>query len=250
MLRKSLPAEVAAAQVRQARRMEIVGQLTGGVVHDFNNILTVISGTIDILAEAVADRPDLAAITTLIGEAAARGAVLTSSLLAFSSGQPSQPRDVDVAALLADAARLLRPTLGEQIEINSRPVAGVPLALADPSLLMAAILDLAILARDAMPGGGKLDFAAGDADGERSAEDFVMIAVSASGHGGIADHPKPVFAKLGLVEDFVRQSGGHLEAESEAGRGTSVRMYLPRAPGVAQSPPEAAGLIAGPIRRK
>jgi signal transduction histidine kinase len=92
--------------------MEIVGQLTGGVVHDFNNILTVITGTIEILAEAVADRPELAAIARLIDEAASRGANLTSHLLAFARGQPSQPRDVDVNALLLDAARLLRPTLG------------------------------------------------------------------------------------------------------------------------------------------
>src|ERR1700738_2712830 len=101
-------AEAAEALSCQTQRMAIVGQLTGGVVHDFNNILTVISGTIDILAEAVADRPDLAAIAGLISEAATRGANLTSTLLAFARGQPSQPRDVDVDALLADAARLLR----------------------------------------------------------------------------------------------------------------------------------------------
>ncbi len=238
MLQKLLPAEVAEAQVSRARRMEIVGQLTGGVVHDFNNILTVISGTIDLLAEAVADRPDLAAITTLISEAAARGAGLTSNLLAFSCSQPSQPRDVDVASLLADAARLLRPTLGEQIEISSTPVAGVQRVLADPSQLMAAILHLAILARDAMPRGGKLGFEAGRADLEISADDFVLIAVSASGYGSIAEYPEPAFADPGVVEDIVRQSGGHLEVRSEADRGTSVRVYLPRATAVAQPPDE------------
>src|SRR4030088_2364110 len=106
--REGLDAQkVAAAQIAQARKMAIVGELTGGVVHDFNNILTVISGTIEILAEAVADRRDLAAIAGLMSEAAARGANLTSNLLAFARGQPSQPRDVDVNALLADAARLL-----------------------------------------------------------------------------------------------------------------------------------------------
>ena len=219
--------------------MEIVGQLTGGVVHDFNNILTVISGTIDILAEAVADRPDLAAIATLIGEAAARGASLTSNLLAFSCGQPSQPRDVDVASLLIDAARLLRPTLGEQIEIGTKPVAGVPPALVDPGQLMAAILNLAILARDAMPEGGKLSFEAARAGSEISPEDLVMIAVNASGHGAIADHPELVFTELSSIEDLVRQSGGHLEVSREAGRAISVRIYLPRTTGVAQSPAEA-----------
>src|ERR1019366_7560217 len=90
MLQKSMPAEAAEAEVCQAQRMEIVGQLTGGVVHDFNNILTVIAGTIEILAEAVADRPELAAIARLIDEAAARGASLTLHLLAFARGRPSQ----------------------------------------------------------------------------------------------------------------------------------------------------------------
>ena len=135
MFQKSLPVEAAEAKVCQARRMEIVGQLTGGVVHDFNNILTVISGTIEILAEAVADRPDLAAIAGLITEAAARGANLTSNLLAFARGQPSQPRDIDVNALLVDAARLLRPTLGEHIEIDALRTADVSIALVDPNLL-------------------------------------------------------------------------------------------------------------------
>jgi signal transduction histidine kinase len=233
MLQKSLPAEIPETQASLARRMEIVGHLTGGVAHDFNNILTVISGTIDLLAEAVADRPDLAAVTTLISEAAARGASLTSSLLAFSRGQPSQIRDVDVASMLADAVRLLRPTLGAQIEISSKPVAGVQLVLMDSSQLMSAILHLAILARDAMPEGGKLGFEAGHADLEISAEDFVMIAVSASGHGSIAGRPEPAFANLRMIEDIVRPSGGHLEVSSEAGCGTSVKIYLPRATAVA-----------------
>lgn len=157
----------------------------------------------------------------------------------MSCDQPSQPRNVDLASLLADAQRLLRPTLGEQIDIISEPVTGVHLVLADPFRLMAAMLNLAILAREAMSGGGKLGFKAGRADLEIPAEDFVMIVVSASGHG-VAGHPEPAFADLGIVEDIVRQSGGHLEVRSEAGRGSSVRMYLPRANAVARSPPVGA----------
>ena len=99
--------------------MEAVGQLTGGVAHDFNNMLTVITGTIEILGDAVKDRPHLAQITNLIGAAAARGADLTQHLLAFARRQPLQPRSTDVNALVVDAARLLRPTLGEQVEIES-----------------------------------------------------------------------------------------------------------------------------------
>jgi len=171
--------------------MEIVGQLTGGVVHDFNNILTVISGTIEILAEAVADRPDLAAIAGLITEAAVRGANLTSNLLAFARGQPSPPRDIDVNALLVDAARLLRPMLGEHIEIDALGTADVSIALVDPNLLMTAILNLAVIARDAMPEGGKLTFEITNAVSEQNyssaeteinAADYVTIAVSASGY--------------------------------------------------------------------
>jgi CheY-like chemotaxis protein len=224
--------------------MEIVGRLTGGVVHDFNNILTVITGTIEILAEAVADRPGLATITALIADAAARGADLTSHLLAFARGQPSQARDVDVNGLLVGAARLLRPTLGDQIEIETMPANEVPPAWVDPSLLMTAILYLAVIARDAVPGGGKLVFesrsaAAGEigtgAGRELSAADHVVIAVNVSGSGMAIDDR--VFADLGVIEDFVSQSDGHIRVCREAGRGTSVEIYLPKAD-LAGSPAE------------
>jgi CheY-like chemotaxis protein len=240
MLQKSLPAEAAEVQLGQAQRMEIVGQLTGGVVHDFNNILTVISGTIEILAEAVADREDLAAIAGLIAEAAARGANLTSTLLAFSRGQPSQPRDVDVNALLADAARLLRPTLGEHIEIDALRATDVSLVLVDPNLLMTAILNLAVVARDAMPEGGKLTFETRNAisgEGCASAEDeisvanHVMVAVNASGYAGHSDR---AVVDIGIISGFIKQSNGHINVRKEAGRGTSVKMYLPRASGFVQ----------------
>ena len=241
MPEKSLPAESAEVQACQARRMEIVGQLTGGVVHDFNNILTVISGTIDILAEAVADRPDLAAIAGLISEAATRGANLTSTLLAFARGQPSQPRDVGVNALLADAARLLRPTLGEHIEIDVLRAADVSRALVDPNLLMTTILNLAVIARDAMPEGGKLTFetrntvtgehCAGVED-EIGVANHVMVAVNTSGRAALSDQ---AFADIGMVRDFIRQSKGHINVRNDAGRGTSVKIYLPRAPGFAQA---------------
>jgi CheY-like chemotaxis protein len=228
--------------------MEIVGQLTGGVVHDFNNILTVISGTIEILAEAVADRPDLAAVAGLIAEAAARGANLTSNLLAFARSQSSQPRAVDVSALLVDAARLLRPTLGEHIDIDAPPTAGGWPALVDPNLLMTAILNLAVIARDAMPEGGKLSFETGNATAEESGAhtadeigvaDYVMIAVNAS-----AARSDQAFVEIGMVEDFIRQSNGQIDVRSEAGGGTSVKMYLPRASDFVQplaEDPDAGG---------
>jgi CheY-like chemotaxis protein len=232
MLENTRSAQAAQAQAREAQRMEIVGRLTGGVVHDFNNILTVITGTIEILAEAVADRPGLAAITELISDAAARGADLTSHLLAFARGQPSQARDVDINKLLVGAARLLRPTLGEQIEIETTSAVEVPPAWVDPSHLMTAILNLAVIARDAMPGGGKLvlesrSAAAGEngAGSALSAAHDVAIAVNVSG-SGVDDR---IFADLGLIEDLVGQSDGHIRVCRDAGRGASVEIYLPKA---------------------
>lgn len=227
--------------------MEIVGQLTGGIVHDFNNILTVIAGTIEILAEAVADRPDLAAVARLIDEAAARGSNLTSHLLAFARGQPSQPRDVDVNVLLVEAARLLRPVLGEQIEIDSMLATDVPSAWVDPNLLVTAILNLAIIARDAMPEGGKLSFEArsagpgesyAGAESKVSAGDYVMIAVNASGYGIFADHSGRALADLRNAQDFIKQSNGHIKVRSEVGRGTSAEIYLPHAAAFARSSAE------------
>src|SRR5665647_98008 len=231
MLQKSLPAEAAEAEVCQAQRMEIVGQLTGGVVHDFNNILTVITGTIEILAESVADRPDLAAIAGLIAEAAARGGNLTSHLLAFARGQRSPPREVDVNALLVDATRLLRPTLGDQIEVDTKPAADVSPAWIDPSLLMTAILNLAILARDAMPEGGKLTFET------RDSADHVVIAASAFGYGISAGRRDLAFVDLCMAHDLIRPSDGQIDCIG-TGYGTSVEIRLPRAAGVARLPAE------------
>ncbi|WP_186294038.1 PAS domain S-box protein, partial [Bradyrhizobium guangdongense] len=154
--------KAAQEQLRQAQKMDAIGQLTGGVAHDFNNILTVIVGTIEILADGVSDRPSLAAIARMIDDAATRGANLTQQLLAFSRKQPLEPRDVDVNFLIADTAKLLRPTLGEQIEITLRLEAEAWHATVDPSQLATALLNLAINARDAMPHGGKLMFESGN----------------------------------------------------------------------------------------
>ena len=223
--------------------MAIVGHLTGGVVHDFNNLLTVIIGTIEVLEEAVADRPELSAIAGLIAEAAARGADLTSHLLAFARGQPSPPRDVDVNALLIEAARLLRPTLGEQIEVDCRLASGVSSVWVDASQLMTVILNLAVVARDAMPDGGKLmleskaavagEGCAGAGPGIStegdSAADHVTIAVSVSGYGDCADRRQLAFADLGMATDFATRADGNIRVFRAAGREASVEIHLPRA---------------------
>jgi len=236
--------DLLAQKVFLARRMEIVGRLTGGIAHDLNNVLTVITGTIGILAEAVADRPDLAAITGLIDQAAARGAELTAYLIALTRGQPSQPGDVDVNALLVDAARLLRPTMGELIEIKTVLASDVAPAWVDPKQLMTAVLGFAVGARDAMPEGGTLTFETANAvldqgsvgaNGKGPAGGQVVVVVRASGPGS-SDSPGRLLLDLKMIEDLVRPADGRVEIDSEAGYGMSVKIYLPQAGGVTPSP--------------
>jgi CheY-like chemotaxis protein len=229
--------------------MEAVGQLTGGIAHDFNNILTVITGTIEILADAVAKEPQLAAITRMIDEAAARGAELTQHLLAFARQQPLEPRDTDVNSLIADTIRMLRPTLGEQIRIETAFGEDACIATVDPNHLATAILNLAFNARDAMPGGGKLIIETGSAELDENYglhDDvqpgrYALIAVSDTGSGipaGILDKVfDPFFTSKGpgkgtglglsMVYGFVKQSAGHIKIYSEEGHGTTIKMYLP-----------------------
>jgi PAS domain S-box-containing protein len=252
----------AEAQIRQAQKMDAIGQLTGGVAHDFNNILTVITGTIGILGEAVADRPDLASIAKLIDDAADRGAQLTKHLLAFARKQPLQPAEIDVNALALEAAKLLHPTLGEQIEIYPKLADDAWPAMVDPSQLTTAILNLAINARDAMPHGGKLtletrniylDEGYASMHSEVAVGNYVMIAVSDTGIGISAAHMERVFDPffttkevgkgtglgLSMVFGFVKQSGGHVKIYSEEGHGTSVKIYLPRSTGLQETAVEA-----------
>jgi signal transduction histidine kinase len=246
-------------QLRQAQKMEAVGQLTGGIAHDLNNILTVITGTIEILAEAVADRPELAAIARMIDDAAARGGDLTQRLLAFARKQPLQPCEVDVNSLVIEAANLLRPTLGEHVEVHMMLAADASRALIDPSQLTNAILNLALNARDAMTDGGGtliietsnvvLDDNYASLNADVTPGNYVMVAVTDSGHGIPADILNNVFEPffttkdvdkgsglgLSMVYGFVKQSNGHIKIYSEEGHGTTVRIYLPRATGGAPS---------------
>jgi signal transduction histidine kinase/CheY-like chemotaxis protein len=251
----------AEAEFHQAQKMEAVGQLTGGIAHDFNNILTVITGTIGILAEAVADHPHLVSIAKLIDEAAERGASLTKHLLAFARKQPLQPREVDVNALVLETAKLLHPTLGEHIGIAPVLAENAWTALVDPNQLTTAILNLSLNARDAMPAGGKLtletdnvylDEAYASAHSEVAAGNYVMIAVSDTGSGIPAANLEKVFDPffttkdvgkgtglgLSMVFGFVKQSNGHIKIYSEEGHGTTVKIYLPRATGLDQTATE------------
>jgi PAS domain S-box-containing protein len=256
-------------QLRQSQKLDAIGQLTGGVAHDFNNMLSVITGTIDLLAEGVADKPGLAAIAKLISEAADRGAELTGRLLAFARKQPLQPRTTDIAQAADEAANLLRPTLGEQIEIEWRLQEDAWPAMVDPEQLVTAILNLAVNARDVMPDGGKLtietanvilDEAYASMHSEVHAGAYVMLAVSDTGPGiPAALHDKvfePFFTtkgpgkgtglSLSMVYGFVKQSGGHIKLYSEEGYGTTFKIYLPRASGALDAAAESAlGQIEG-----
>jgi signal transduction histidine kinase/CheY-like chemotaxis protein len=229
-------------QLRQAQKMDAVGQLTGGIAHDFNNILTVITGTIEILSDAVAHDPRLVEIAVMIDQAAQRGAELTQHLLAFSRKQPLIARDTDVNALVTEATKLLRPSLGEQIEIEAALEEDCWPALVDPAQLTAALLNLAVNARDAMAGGGKLTLESGNvildeayaqAHGDVTPGPYAMIAVSDTGHGipaAIRDKVfEPFFTTkdvgkgtglgLSMVYGFIKQSGGHIKIYSEEGHG-------------------------------
>jgi PAS domain S-box-containing protein len=257
--------QAAEALFRQAQKMEAVGQLTGGVAHDFNNILTVITGTIGILAEGVADRPELAAIARMIDEAAERGGQLTKHLLAFARKQPLRPREVDVNNLVLETVKLLRPTLGQGIQIDPLLAEDAWAALVDPNQLTTALLNLALNARDAMPNGGSLaietknvylDQAYADMHVEVTAGSYVMIAVSDTGCGIAPEDVEKVFDPffttkevgkgtglgLSMVYGLVKQSNGHIKIYSEQGHGTNVKLYLPRATGLDQVADEMLSL--------
>jgi len=245
---------IAEEQLIQAQKMESVGQLTGGIAHDFNNMLTVITGTIEILAEGVKDNPQLASIAKLISDAADRGAQLTSSLLAFARKQPLQPSETDVNALIGEVVRLLSQTLGSRIEITTELGRDAWLAFVDRSQLSAALVNLAINARDAMPDGGRLTFATRNiqlgipdavARGVERAGDHLVIEVSDTGVGISAPHLERIFDPffstkevgqgtglgLSMVFGFVKQTGGGIEVKSCEGHGTTFRIYLPKADG-------------------
>jgi signal transduction histidine kinase len=245
-------------RLRQVQKMEAVGHLTGGVAHDFNNILTVIMGMAEILDERLANDPALISPVRMIADAASRGAEVTRQLLAFSRQQPLQPRETAINALIEDTAKLLKPSLGEQVEIQLALQEGHLAALIDPSHLTTALLNLAFNARDAMPDGGKLTLETADvvldeayaaANPEVVPGAYVMIAVSDSG-GGIPEAIRdkvfePFFTTketgkgtglgLSMVYGFVKQSNGHIKIYSEEGHGTSIKLYLPRAFGDALS---------------
>ena len=239
---------------QQAQKMEAVGQLTGGIAHDFYNLLAVMLGNLELIRERLdAD----SSVNDMIERgimAAERGAALTGRLLAFSRKQTLLPTTIDMNRLVAEMTELLRRTLGERIDIKSSAAEDLWFCRADRGQLESALLNLSINARDAMPGGGRLtvetanisvddEYAAAQAELEPG--EYVMLGVSDSGSGISGATLKHVFEPffttkdvgrgsglgLSMVYGFAKQSGGNVTIYSEPGQGTSVKLYLPRASG-------------------
>ena len=248
----------AEAQLRQAQKMEAVGQLTGGVAHDFNNMLAVILGAMNLLERRLArGETDLGRYIEAAKDGANRAAALTQRLLAFSRRQPLQPEIIEPNRMVAGMSDLLARALGEQVQVETVLAAGLWRINADVSQLENAILNLAVNGRDAMPNGGRLTvetantFVSEEYADEHSMSpgQYVMIAVTDTGTGMSSDTLAKAFdpffttkevgkgSGLGLsqVFGFVRQSGGHVKIYSEPGHGTTVKLYLPRHYGEAEA---------------
>ncbi len=256
------------AELRQAQKMEAIGQLTGGIAHDFNNLLGVIIGNVEFLIDKARDN-EQAAMAREILNSALSGADLTRRLLAFARRQTLQPRRIDLNAYLPSHIAILQRLLGESISISTTLAADLWPIRADPSQVGDALLNLAINARDAMPHGGSISIetanthlAAGEQDSEVTQGDYVVLSVTDSGTGMSPEvlerAAEPFFSTKGpgagsglglsMIFGFARQSGGHLRIDSELGHGTTVRLYLPRAPAAEpRAPAEAtdAGLPQG-----
>lgn len=241
-----------AEQLRQAQKMEAVGQLTGGIAHDFNNMLTGVIGALDITRRRMSEGryQDLDRFMEAAVTSAQRAAGLTHRLLAFSRRQTLDPRPVDLSRLVGSMEDMLRRTLGEQVTLEVALQSDTMLAVSDTNQLENAILNLAINARDAMPGGGVLTLRTANAtldaayaalhDGV-SPGDYVAVIVSDTGQGMPADviskafdpfyTTKPIGQGTGLglsmVYGFMKQTGGHVRIDSKVGEGSTISLYLP-----------------------
>ena len=235
-------------QLRQAQKTEAIGQLTGGVAHDFNNVLAIIRGNLD-MAETIAEKSsEMAGYLGPAIEAAESGAALTHRLLAFARKQTLEIHDVDVGALLDGMDDMLRRSLGETIEIEIRNAPALWICGIDSGQLEQSLINLAVNARDAMPDGGRLTIETENAridDAQLSdvtPGEYVLLEVSDTGVGMSSEVQEKIFDPffttkevgkgtglgLSMVFGFVKQSRGHVTVRSELGQGTTFRLYLPR----------------------
>jgi PAS domain S-box-containing protein len=264
---KAAEAELAVAQeaLRQAQKMEAIGQLTGGIAHDFNNILTGITGSLDLVQMRLSQgrMSEAERFISAAQNSARRAAVLTQRLLAYSRRQTLDPKPTDVNKLIAGLEELVRRTVGPAIAVEVVAANALWGARVDPSQLENALLNLCINARDAMPDGGRLTIETANRVMEDRAAlqrdlapgPYICVSVSDTGAGMtpevVAKAFEPFFTTkpigqgtglgLSMVHGFVRQSGGQVRIHSEVGKGTSVSLYLPRLAGEIDEPgaPEA-----------
>jgi len=243
--------ERAEKRLRQSQKMEEIGNLTGGMAHDFNNVLGVIIGNLDLLLERNTDEETKRLVNAAIN-AATRGADLTRSLLAFARRQPLKPQTTEVKQLIGNTAKLLERTLGEHITVTLDVAPDTWPVVVDPAQLESSLVNLATNARDAMPNGGQLRITTANhyLDADYTAQhsevvegEYAMIEVSDSGTGIPQDMLGHIFEPffttkaegkgtglgLSMVFGFMKQSGGHINVYSEEGVGTTFRLYLPRA---------------------
>lgn len=238
-------------ELRQSQKMEALGNLTGGVAHDFNNLLQIISGNLQLLARDVAGNEKAERRVQNAMAGVSRGAKLTSQLLSFGRRQPLAPKVVNVGNLIRNFDTLIRRALGEEIELETIVAGGLWNTLIDPGNVENAILNLAINARDAMQGKGRLTIEANNASlddryvkANRDAVpgQYVLLAVTDTGCGIPPELIDKVFEPffstkpegkgsglgLSMVYGFVKQSNGHIKIYSELGHGTTIKLYLPR----------------------
>jgi signal transduction histidine kinase/ActR/RegA family two-component response regulator len=238
-------------QLQQAQKMEAVGRLAGGVAHDFNNLLTVIQGYGELLQASLEGDAEKRESVVEIIKAAERATALTRQLLAFSRQQVLEMRVLDVGAVVADTEKMLKRLIGEDVEVVVERPAALGLVKADPGQIEQVVLNLAVNARDAMPGGGRLTLALANADLEvpfAAAQDsippgrYVVLSVTDTGTGMDAETLGHIFEPffttkergkgtgLGLatVYGIVRQTGGYMAVETAPGAGTTFRVYLLR----------------------
>jgi PAS domain S-box-containing protein len=255
-------------QLQQARRMEAVGRLAGGVAHDFNNLLTIIKGYVELALNRAAGQPELEGNIRQIADASERAVTLVRQLLAFSRKQVLKPKVLDLNSIVLNMDKLLRRLMNENIDMKTRVGKNIGAVKADPSQIEQVILNLIVNARDAMPQGGKLlietsnvvlDSSFGQDQASVIPGPYVLLRVTDTGIGMSGETLAHIFEPfyttkessrgtgLGLstVYGIVKQSGGHITASSELGNGTVFNVYLPRVEESVQTPTTAEATDTG-----